>query len=460
MYQAFRTYIAQNKLISTGDRILLATSGGIDSVALWKLVEESGIDYAIAHCNFNLRGKESDEDEAFVRNLADKAGVQFHCKSFDTLHFAQQNRISIQMAARELRYVWFNGLIAVEGYNSVATAHHLDDQAETFFINLLRGTGLSGLHGILPRQGNIIRPLLFATRDEITAFVRQQNLQWREDSSNADGKYLRNRLRLELMPVLRNIQPDFSKKLNETIRIIRDTETVFRQKIEEGKVDLVDTKGDEVRILISWLEEFYPLETWLYELLKPFSFTYSQVRDIGQSVFSGSGKLFDSPTHRLIRDRDYLIVAPIRSTAMPPDEPILAFSPGLTSQPQVPVPLTFRIEDADKVSIPSNPNIACFDFERLQFPLYLRKWVKGDFFYPFGGKGKKKLSDFFIDQKIPVHQKNSVYLLTSGDDIIWIPGMRADNRYKVTNLTKKVLLVHLAATDTTPENAGWSREIF
>lgn len=443
MLQRFRTFINRNELFSPGYTILIAVSGGVDSVVMCELMRRAKYRYAIAHCNFSLRAEESDADEEFVRNLAMAMDVPFHVKRFDTAAYAHSKGLSIQMAARELRYAWFEELMDEFGYKYVANAHHLDDQAETFFINLLRGTGLSGLHGILPKQGRIIRPLLFATREEILEFAYVEGLQWREDSSNKSKKYLRNRLRHELMPVLKNIDASFSKNLNNTIRNLRETETIYRQKIDEGKADLLETNSNDVRILISWLEEFSPMETWLYELLKPYEFSYTVVEEIVNSLASISGKIFFSPTHRLIRDRDYLIIESFEQIDQKSGEPILAFDPLLEIQPQLPVPVSFEVKRAVDFEIPEGPAVACFDYDKLSFPLYMRHWKKGDYFLPFGSTGKKKISDFFVDNKLSIDEKERIWLLTSGEDIVWVTGMRSDHRYRLTDQTKKVLVATL-----------------
>ena len=443
MLDKFCSFIQQNQLFRKEQTILLAISGGIDSVVMCELMRLAGFRFAIAHCNFSLRGVESDDDETFVHNLARAMDVKLHVRRFETSVFAAAHNLSIQMAARELRYSWFEELLDEFGYSYVANAHHLDDQAETFFINLLRGTGLSGLHGILPKQGRVIRPLLFLTREEIFEFAHVEGLQWREDSSNRSKKYLRNRLRLELMPVLRKIDPAFSKTLNNTVRILRETETIYRQKIDEGKADLLEQKENDVRILISWLEEFSPMETWLYELLRPYNFSFSVIEEIVNSLGSISGKMFFSPTHRLLRDRDYLIIESLTDIAGKSEKPIIAFDPSLPESPTLPLPLSFRTLEYEGFRIPAGTSVACFDYDKLQFPLELRHWQQGDYFLPFGSRGKKKISDFFVDNKLSIDEKERLWLLTSGEDIIWVTGMRSDHRYRLTNSTQKVLLAEL-----------------
>lgn len=451
MLQKFKTFIRQNQLFQPENQVLVAVSGGVDSVVMCELMRLAGYHYSIAHCNFSLRGKESDADEAFVKQLALAMDVPIHVKSFSTLEYAKEKGLSVQMAARELRFQWFDELMDSFGYKCVANAHHLDDQAETFFINLLRGTGLSGLHGILPKQGRVIRPMLFTTRDEILEFAFVNGLQWREDSSNRSTKYLRNRLRHELMPVLKNIDPSFSRNLGNTVRILRETEAIYRQKIDEGKADLIETNTNDVRILISWLEEFTPMETWLFELLRPYNFSFRVVEEIVESMsIPISGKIFFSPTHRLIRDREYLIIESFEQLESKTDEPILAFDPLLTVQPQLPVPVSFRVERNIDFVIPEGPHIACFDYDKLQYPLQMRHWQAGDIFHPFGSKGRKKLSDYFVDNKLSIDEKERLYLLTSGADIIWITGMRSDHRYRLTRSTKKVLVAELALPPEKP----------
>ncbi len=441
MLQAFREYIKSADLFGQSDRILLAVSGGVDSIAMVRLFKDAGIDFGIAHSNFGLRADESDGDENFVKDLAFQFGVPFFVKHFNTKHFAAEHKISIQMAARDLRYAWFDEIMNENGFSFVATAHHLDDQAETFFINLLRGTGISGMHGILPKQGRIIRPLMFTTREKIMAFALDENLAWREDRSNKSRKYLRNKLRLDILSELRKINPVFSYKLNESIAHLRDVETIYHNHIIGVTADLVQETPEGVLISIDWIYEYQPHATYLFELLKPYNFAYPVVKEIVRSIDTFSGKTFYSPTHRLLRDRENFIIQPLTELkTCPVTGEVVHLEKNITTLDH---PVSLCIQQTDKISdLPMGKSfIACLDEDKLKFPLVVRKWEKGDWFIPLGLKGKKKLSDFFIDQKISVADKEKTWLLVSGDDIVWVIGKRIDNRFRITSKTRKAYVV-------------------
>jgi len=441
MLQAFREYIKSAGLFSTSDRILLAVSGGVDSVVMVHLFKEAGFQFAIAHVNFGLRNKESDGDEAFVKILGEQAGVPVFIRHFDTKQYASSQKISIQMAARDLRYAWFEELLAENNYNYVATAHHLDDQAETFFINLLRGTGISGMHGILPRQGKIIRPLMFTTREKIMSFAHINKLKWREDRSNKSRKYLRNKLRLDVLSELYKINPLFSHKLNESIIHLRDVESIYNNHIAGVTADLVQHKPEGVLISIDWIYEYEPHDTYLFELLKPFGFSYPVVKEIVRSLDTFSGKVFYSPTHRLLRDRENFIIQPLADISA--DTFSAEEFPVERVESHIEHPLCLCMHETENISeLPmGKATIACLDADKLQFPLKLRKWEKGDWFIPLGLKGKKKLSDFFINQKLSLADKEKTWLLVSGNDIAWVIGKRIDNRFRITPQTKMAYVV-------------------
>jgi len=311
MLQAFKSYIKDSVLFDQADRVLLAVSGGVDSIVMVKLFKDAGFNFGIAHVNFGLRGEESQGDEIFVKILAEKVGVPYYSKHFDTKKYASERKISIQMAARDLRYAWFEEVINEQGYDFVATAHHLDDQAETFFINLLRGTGISGMHGILPKQGKILRPLMFTTREKIMLYALDLNLAWREDRSNKSRKYLRNKLRLDVLTELYKINPLFTHKLNESTSHLRDVEKIYDSHIAGVTADLVQHTDAGILISIDWVYEYQPHNTYLFELLKPYGFSYPVVKEIVHSLDTFSGKIFYSPTHRLLRDRENFIIQPL-----------------------------------------------------------------------------------------------------------------------------------------------------
>lgn len=440
MLQQFKDFIRKENLFSREDRILLAVSGGMDSVAMAELFHRSGQSFAIAHCNFNLRGEESDLDEHFTEKLARRYKRPFYSRRFETASYAREHGISIQMAARELRYAWFSEVCSLEGYRYVATAHHLDDQMETFFINLTRSTGIGGLHGILPRQGILVRPMLFTGRKEIEAFIRENHLAYREDSSNTETKYLRNKIRHELIPVLREIQPEFPRLLSENIERIRDAETIYRKADEEAKPVLLKAESDRFLIPIPELKKRKPEATFLFEILSPFGFNYRTVKNIAAALDDPPGIAFFSPTHRLIKDRKNLILTGIKTP-----EPLPSYMiPVKASRLDQPVSLTLkRTRDIKKLRILPDKDRAYLDMAKLSFPLVLRKWKPGDLFYPFGKDRRKKVSDFFIDEKVPVPDKEKCWILCSGNKIAWVVGHRIDNRFRITTRTREALVLKL-----------------
>jgi tRNA(Ile)-lysidine synthase len=441
MLQAFKAYVKSIDLFQQSDRILLAVSGGVDSVAMVRLFKDAGYTIGIAHSNFRLRGEESDGDEAFVRNLAEQFDIPFYIKHFDTKHYAAAQKVSIQMAARDLRYAWFDEVMSEHGYAYVATAHHLDDQAETFFINLLRGTGISGMHGILPKAGKVIRPLMFTTRDKIMAYALDIKLAWRDDRSNKSRKYLRNKLRLDVLTELFKINPQFSYKLNETICHLRDVESIYNNHIVGITADLVQHTPEGILISIDWIYEYQPHETYLFELLKPYGFAFPVVKEIVRSLDTFSGKIFYSPTHRLLRDRENFIIQPLAELNNDPSPAELYLLEKGTTQLESPICLcAYETDKVDDLPM-GKASIASLDLDKLVFPLQLRRWEKGDWFMPLGLKGKKKLSDFFVDHKISLADKEKTWLLVSGKDIVWVVGKRIDNRYRITPKTKKAFVI-------------------
>ncbi len=441
MLQAFKNYVKSSGLFGQNDRILLAVSGGVDSVVMLKLFKDAGYNFGIAHVNFGLRGEESDLDEAFVKNLGDQLEVPVYIKHFSTKKHASDQKISIQMAARDLRYAWFDEMIKAHGFDYVATAHHLDDQAETFFINLLSGTGISGMHGILPKQGKIIRPLMFTTRERIMSYALEHALSWREDQSNSSRKYLRNKLRLDVLSELYKINPQFSFKLNESITYLRSVETIYNNHITGVTADLVQQTDEGVLISIDWVYEYEPHDTYLFELLKPYDFSFPVVKEIVKSLDTFSGKVFYSPTHRLLRDRENFIIQPLADLNIDPFAGEVFSIERNTLNIEQPVCLC--VYETDRISeLPlGKSSIACLDIDKLKFPLTLRRWEKGDWFMPLGLKGKKKLSDFFINQKFSLADKEKTWLLLSGEDIVWVVGKRIDNRFRITPNTKKAFVI-------------------
>ena len=298
MLQSFQSYIQKENLFLSSDKILLTVSGGIDSTLMCELFHKAKLNFGIAHCNFQLRAEESNGDEAFVGTLAEKYNVPFHTTTFTTSAYAKKNKLSIQFAARQLRYLWFEEIREHYKYNYIATAHHQDDSIETFFINLIRGTGISGLHGILPKHGNIIRPLLFTTKNKIETYSKKHKLKYREDSSNASDKYVRNKIRHHIIPVLKELNNSLENTINKSIQHIREVELIYKNDIENKRLKIVKQENNSVSISIKKLKKLQPLSTYLYEFLKPYNFNADTVREIISAIDGTSGKRFFSATHR------------------------------------------------------------------------------------------------------------------------------------------------------------------
>lgn len=450
MLNSFNTYIKKENLFSKSDSILLTVSGGIDSIVLCELFQKAGLKFSIAHCNFQLRGEESDGDEIFVETLAEKLKVQFHSVTFDTSSFAKKNKLSIQVAARQLRYEWFEEIREQFDYSFIATAHHQDDSIETFFINLIRGTGIAGLHGILPKQGKVIRPLLFTNKEQIELFAKKNKLKHREDSSNASEKYVRNKIRHQLIPLLKELNPNIQQTIANDIKHLSDTEKIYKKVISEKRSKIVTEEENSIRFSIKDLKKLNPLEPYLFEYLYPLGFNSVTINEIISCLEAQPGKQFFSTTHRLIKDRDFLIVdTSIKTKARLPDGQVSTQKKDANhfikkNQKKIKIE-NFEVlsnsANAKNYKLKVSDNCANLDFDKLQFPLEIRKWEKGDVFYPLGMKGKKKLSDFFIDKKLSIIQKEKIWLLTSKDKIVWIIGLRMDDRFKVTNKTKKIYFV-------------------
>jgi len=431
---AFREHIANSfpQLIDSPG--IIACSGGIDSVVLVHLCAEAGVDFSLAHCNFQLRGEESDQDENFVRELADKMGVEIFTKNFDTTAYAAEQRQSIQMAARELRYQWFEELLQENDLTWLLTAHHLDDALETFLINLSRGTGIDGLSGIPQETNKVIRPLLPFTRDQILEYAEQNEVSWREDLSNEETKYLRNKIRHELVPRMKELHPTFLDNFKKTLSHLGDSSLMLSQHINDLKASLFVPYHQGFKISLEELKQLKPVEGYLFELFKSFGFT-SWV-DISALLTAMSGKEVRSRTHRLIKDRNHLILQEL------PNEPTLT-DDGELPEATGELPLGLKIEQVKEIEEKNN-TILYIDKETLNHKLTVRKWKKGDYFYPLGMDGKKKVSKFFKDEKMDAVAKQNQWLLCCGDDIVWIIGRRADDRFKITAKTKTILKVTIA----------------
>ena len=439
MLNQFLSFIDSNRLFARPDPVLLTVSGGIDSIVMLDLFYRAGFSCSAAHCNFKLRGTESDEDEAFVKELAANYDMNIFHVSFNTEEYAASHNMSIQMAARELRYEWFEETREKAGCEYIATAHNKNDVTETFFINLSRGTGIKGLTGIKEKSGNLIRPLLFASREQILEYAMDRQLAWREDSSNATTKYARNKIRHNIIPELEDINPRFIDVMFENVLRLRETGEIFQQALEEKKHQLISRDKRHLLVSVEKLKSDEFARTWLYGILSDFNFTATVVDDVMKSLDGIPGKIFLSPTHRLVKDRDSLIIEPLRQEQQKRyyiENPYLDI--------EEPLKLCLRIINrSDEFVIPRYPDTACLDFDRLEFPLIIRKWEKGDYFQPLGMENMKKVSDFFVDNKLSIPEKENTWLLTSGKDIVWIIGKRIDDRFKITPSTLKIFQVEV-----------------
>jgi tRNA(Ile)-lysidine synthase len=446
MVRKFKNFVRQNKLFNPSDNVILSVSGGIDSMSMAWLFELCGYKYSIAHCNFHLRGKESDEDARFVEKYSKKKKVKFYLENFDAKSFADQHKISIQMAARQLRIKWLECLSEQHKYRYYATAHHKDDQIETFFINLLRGTGISGLHGIIPLQGRLIHPMLFTNRKEIEIFAKEKKIPYREDSSNLRSDYKRNKVRHQLLPLIKEINPHYAEIFTDNINRLKQAETIYLQQIKSAASHVIKTHDNQVKISVSLLLELDPIETYLYEFISQFNFNFTEVRNIIKTLDKQSGKQFLSKSHRLFKDRDHLIIEKIKEKE-PNDITYKIFKDTL----ELTVPLKMEFDFINKTpdfKFIDDRNQAYLDADKLSYPLLIRKWERGDYFYPLGMKRKKLLSDFFIDNKFSIPAKEKIWLLISNDQVVWIIGQRIDNRFKVTPETQNVYIAQMMGRES------------
>lgn len=437
MEEAFVKYIQSQKLFQKNHRILVGVSGGLDSVTLCELLHTAGYTFAIAHCNFGLRGSESDADDIFVESLAQNYKVPHFKKFFETEKVAGEQGISIQMAARELRFEWFEELRIKNDFDFTAVATHHDDNIETFFINLLRGTGLKGLTGIEPKNHPIVRPLLFASRNEILKYARSSGYTWREDSSNENTKYLRNKLRAEVIPVLKKTSETFEQifhdnfqNLDQAHRFIEDVlnNTINEIKSEENGITSMNLKPLRTNSNAGFI---------LFHILHPYGFNRNQIEQISDAVFRNHpGKQFFSGNYQLTVDRDKAFISGIETLRKGS-----AQLPGRATVIEQPVKISTSVFNAGEYEMEKDANTAQLDYDKLKFPLLLRFPKKGDRFVPLGMKGSKLLSDYFIDEKIPQNKKSQIPVVESAGEIVWVFGMRISDRFKITSETKTVYVI-------------------
>ncbi len=471
LLQQFQAYWKEHfsQFTTANCHLLLAVSGGIDSVVLTDLVYKSGFNFTIGHCNFKLRGDESKRDEAFVRVLAQRYGKAVFVQHFNTKEYALQHKVSIQEAARKLRYDWFEELIKdgrwqmtddrekmkIDGVTDdslqpptvnyhplsvislIATAHHANDNIETLLINFFRGTGIGGLHGILPKQKSIIRPLLFAKREDIKQYALDNSLGWVEDSSNASDKYTRNFFRQHIIPAVKEVFPNAEDNLLQNIQRFGEAEMLYNQAIALHKKKLLEIKGSEVHIPALKLQKSQPLNAIIWEVIKDFHFTAAQTTEVKKLLDAENGKYVASSTHRIIKNRNWLIIAPVRTEEaahilIEKEDKEVVYEDGMLSFKKLPF-----VND----HLSTSPGIATLDAAHIHYPLLLRKWKQGDYFYPLGMKKKKKLSKFLIDLKLSKTDKEKVWVLEMNKKIIWVIGYRIDDRFKITSATKNILLI-------------------
>jgi len=444
MLDQFNVYINRYNLIAEGDKLILALSGGIDSMVLADLLLKSKVEFVTAHCNFHLRGEESDGDEKFVREFTERNGIQCFVKQFDTEQYAVAQGVSIEMAARDLRYAWFEELRQQLGFNKIVVAHHADDQAETFFINLLRGAGLNGLKGMKPQNGAIIRPLLGVSREQIHQYALENQIQWREDHTNAESVYLRNKIRNQLLLAFDELQPEARQGLYKSLEHLASENELYRELLKNKLSRIVEKDGDSfcVRLDCFAALAMSQSEQLLFEWLRQYGFNTDQCRFIFETMEDGVGNKYFSPTHQLVIGRKELLLSKIKSET---NEEIQIE----IGEEEITSPIHLRFSKYEKTLdfvIDKSPNVALLDAGKIPFPLTLRHWQHGDRFHPLGMKGSKLLSDFFVDQKFTETQKEQVLLLVSADgDIVWVVGYRIEDRFKVTNSTKTVFVCRLVS---------------
>ena len=448
LLQRFQHFIKEQHLFSPKDKLLLAVSGGADSVVLCELCKQAGYDFIIAHCNFQLREEESERDEQFVSTLGDTYNVEIRVKRFDTAQYATENKISIQEAARALRYEWFEELVKEELVKDsihhspftvhLLTAHHKDDNIETLLMNFFRGTGLHGLTGIPVLYGHIKRPLLAVSKEEILQFARENKLDFVEDSSNQSSKYTRNYFRNEIIPAISNVYPQVKENLQDNIERFKEIEKLYQLTVGNLKQKLCKQKGAEWHIPVKQLMGFNN-RALIYEIIRDYGFNEKQVDELIKLAASESGRYIESPVlqYRIIKHRHWFIISPAQSISaahivIEKTDRSVGFEKGI-----------LRLEMTSNQHPVTDNEVACIDAKEISFPLLLRPWKTGDYFYPLGMKKKKKLSRFFIDQKLSKTEKENTWVIESNKKIIWVVGYRVDDRFKVTAKTKQVLRVSL-----------------
>ncbi len=450
MNRNFEKHISHHFPFLEGKKLLVAISGGVDSVVLTHLLHRLHCKIALAHCNFSLRNEESDKDELFVKKLARELDVAVYTVKFNTSEYAQKKGISTQMAARDLRYNWFQEICKTHKFDYILTAHHSDDALETFLINLTRGTGIDGLSGIPQKNENIIRPLLSFSRNNILDFALANKLHWREDKSNASTKYTRNKIRHEVIPVLKEINPNLLNSFQKTLDNLHKTKAIAKDAVEIVKKQVVSTSENEITFSIKHLKKLKNAPVYLFELLKEYGFT--EWNDVANLLDAQSGKQLFSKTHRLLKNRTALLLTEITSnnkqeyTVLENVKEI--YKPIGLKFEKIIIPFDTKKHQnkiiEELISTNNSVNTALLDYNSLTFPLVIRKWQIGDYFYPLGLKGKKKVSKYFKDEQFSLIDKEHTWLLCSKNAIVWIIGKRLDNRFKVTPKSSSILKITIS----------------
>ncbi len=440
MLEAFHKFLSDKCGLHGGERVLLAVSGGIDSMAMAHLFRLAGLAHGMAHCNFQLRGQASDMDEQMVREYAGAHQIPLHCIAFPTQSIAAQEKESIQVTARRLRYEWLETIRREEGYDLVATAHHMDDAAETMLYNLSKGCGIRGLHGIAERRGHVIRPLLFSTRAEIEQWAASQGFTWRDDASNAETHYARNKIRLLAIPALREINPQWERTMAANTQRFRDAEALYEYAVADiARLVKRENADGSMDILLHELRAFPAPVTVLYELLRPFGFVPEQARVILDSGARQPGALFHSPGYRLLLDRGEAHIQPLsKHMAGVIEVELLSHS---VAVPEGSFEISPHTGNPDVIL--ADPHTAMLDAGALTWPLRIRRWQAGDSFHPLGMKGRsKKLQDFFTDEKLSRFDKEKVWIVeTAEGEICWVAGYRIDDRFRITPQTSRYLVL-------------------
>jgi len=439
MLKEFLDYIEKNRLAGKSDRILLAVSGGIDSMVMADLFFRTGFDTGIAHCNFKLRGKDSDYDELFVKEYAEHTGRPFFCTSFNTLDYARKKGISTEMAARELRYEWFEELRLKNKYDRIALAHNKNDNVETILINFCRGTGIKGLTGMKPLNGNLIRPLLFASRSQIKEYASENSIEYRLDITNYEVKFIRNKFRHQIIPLFRKINPSFDDTVTEMAKGFSELRDILENYITTVKQNVIIKENSETVFSLKKLLEYSPVNTILFELFRPYGLSAGQLETLIKTIQSQTGSVLYTDTHRIIKNRDEIII-----TGLPVSEPQEFLINSIEELVGIPFFESAEVKTVDSnFRIDRDPLAAFINYEMIKFPLKIRSWKAGDRFMPFGMNSFRKLSDYFTDKKFSIPEKEKALVMESEGNIVWLLGERIDNRFRISPGTRSALVIRL-----------------